>query len=164
VTTSPGAYADIWRFLCEIDWTSTVKASPRPVDEPLPFLLVDGRAVQETHRGDHIWLRLLDIPAVLGARRYRTTGHLVIEAVDDVLGRGGRFALDADADGAACARSDASADLTMPIATLGALSLGGTPARLLAAAGQIDEHTTGAIARADTLFGWSPSPFCSTNF
>jgi predicted acetyltransferase len=164
VTNSAGAYSDLWRFLCEIDWTWSVKASPRPVDEPLPFLLADGRAVQRTHFGDHIWVRLLDIPGVLTARRYRTAGHLVIEVADDVLGRGGRFALDAGEDGSTCERSSGSADLTMPIATLGALCLGGTPASLLAAAGLLDEHTPDAIGRADTLFGWSPSPFCSTNF
>jgi predicted acetyltransferase len=164
ITTTPGAYADLWRFLFEVDWTSSVKASPRPVDEHLPFMLTDGRAVQETHRGDHIWLRLLDVPAVLEMRRYRCTDSLVIETIDTLLGRGGRFALEAGPDGAQCVAKDASPDLTLSIAELGAACMGGTSVSTLARAGLLDEHTAGAVARADALFSWSPAPFCSTNF
>jgi predicted acetyltransferase len=164
VTTSSGAYADLWRFLCEVDWTVSVKASPRPADEPLPFLLVDGRAVQQTHHGDHIWLRLLDVPAVLAARAYRGADRLVLDVVDESLGRGGRYALDASPAGATCTPTDEPPDLTLPIGALGAMCMGGTPALVLAAAGQLDEEAPGATARLDALMSWSPAPFCSTNF
>jgi predicted acetyltransferase len=161
---TPDAYADLWRFLSEIDWTVSVKASPRPVDEPLQLLLHDGRAMQQTHRGDHIWLRVLDIAAVLTARAYRTSGRVVLDVVDDALGHGGRFALDASPDGATCTPTDALPDLTMPIATLGAACVGGTPLTLLAAAGLVDEHSPAAVVTAGALLSWSPAPYCSTNF
>jgi hypothetical protein len=42
--------------------------------------------------------------------------------------------------------------------------MGATTATTLRRAGRIDEATTGAAARADTLFACSPAPFCSTDF
>jgi predicted acetyltransferase len=164
VTTTPGAYADLWRFLCEVDWTTSVKASPRPVDEPLAFQLADGRAVQKTHEGDHIWLRLLDVPAVLAARSYATSGSVVLDVVDDTLARGGRFELVVSPDGAACTSTTREADVTMSIASLAAASMGGTAVSTLSRAGLLDEQNPGAAALLDAMLRCSPAPFCSTNF
>lgn len=164
ITITPEAYADLWRYLAAIDWTALVKMYARSVDEPLPYLLVDGRACLETHRGDHIWLRPLDVAAVLEARAYRTTDRVVLDVVDDTLARGGRFSLDVSPQGASCTRTPDEPDLTMSIATLGAACLGGTPLTLLDAAGLVDEHTAGAVTRVDAIFSWSPAPWCSTGF
>jgi predicted acetyltransferase len=76
----------------------------------------------------------------------------------------GRFALDADADGATCEPTTASADLTLGGSALGSVSLGGYGLHTLAAAGLVDEHTQGAVERAARMFRADRAPWCSTWF
>lgn len=64
VAATPQAYADLWRSALAVDLVTHVQAPNRAVDEALPWLLGDGRAARQTGREDHLWLRLLDVPAV----------------------------------------------------------------------------------------------------
>ncbi len=73
------AYARLWRYACEVDWVVTVKAEDRSPDEVLPWLLEDARAVQQHHRSDFLWVRILDPVAALGARRYAAPGRVVFD-------------------------------------------------------------------------------------
>ncbi len=82
----------------------------------------------------------------------------MIEVVDPD-GASIRVALDGGPDGARCVeQSSATPDLTCSRATLGALSLGGSQWATHAAATAVDEHTPGALARADAMFATSPAP------
>ena len=73
----------------------------------------------------------LDVPAALTARAYTGTGGLVLEVVDSVLGRGGRFALDTTSSGATCEATTASA-ATSPTSfgRRAATSTGGSACRM----------------------------------
>jgi predicted acetyltransferase len=164
VATSPAAGARLWRFLAEIDLVVTLTADMRPAVEPLAHLLVDGRQLRQTRREDFAWARLLDVPVALTARRYPGTGRVVLEVVDPQGWAAGRWALEADADGATCRRTTQSADLTLPVQTLSAAYLGGTRLRTLAQAGLLDEHTPGALGRADGLLGPLEPPWALTLF
>jgi predicted acetyltransferase len=164
VAATDGAYRDLWRYLCDVDITIRVTAESRSVDEPLPFLLADGRAVRQTVRSDHVWVRLVDVPAALAARRYSTPGSVVFEVDDPFLGRGGRFRLDGGPEGAACVPSTESPDLTLPVASLGAAYLGGTSFLTLGAAGLVDEEHAGALETANQMFAIRPAPWCTSNF
>lgn len=163
--TSDAAYANLWRQLLDVDLVAKVSSWKRPVDEPLRFLLADARRMRVTAMTEELWLRPIDVPACLTARTYRTDGRIVLEVVDDFMGfSGGRFALDAATGGATCTPTDEAADLTLGVAELGAIYLGGTNASVLARAGRIDEHAAGALQRADVLFGTDRAPYCRTNF
>ncbi len=164
VTASPAAYRDLWRFALGVDLIATVRASERPVDEPLPWLLADGRAARQVQRWDRLWLRVLDVPAALTGRGYRSAGRVVLEVVDPDGYAAGRFALDAGPDGAQCRPTTQSAELTLPAAVLGAAYLGGTRLRTLAAAGLVDEHRAGAVDAADRLLIGEQVPFCPLDF
>ena len=161
---TPAAEARLWRFLAEHDLIATVTAADRPFDERLPWLLVNGRAAKQVARNDFLWVRPLDVPALLSARAYTATGRVVLDVVDEQGLATGRFALDASPDGAACAPTSAPADLTMSAGTLGAVSLGGQRTAMLHAAGWLDEHTPGAVATADALFAGTVAPWCNTWF
>ena len=158
------AEALLWHHLISQDLAPRVCAPDRPVDEVLPWLLVDGRHAQPVHRADFVWLRPIDVPAMLAARTYPVAGRLVLEVFDGSGLAGGRFALDGGPDGATCVRTRAAADLTLDVATLGSVYLGGHPLRTLAAAGLVDEHAAGAVARADGMFRSLVTPWCSTWF
>ena len=85
--------------------------------------------------------------------------------VDDPLGlAGGRFALDASPDGATCTTTTESAELTMPIRTLGAACLGDVRLDVLHRAGWLDEHVPGAVRRPAALLAGDVAPWCNTWF
>jgi len=164
LVVTPDASAALWRFVCSIDLVRRVKAGDRPVDELLPWLVSDARAVQRGGLGDGMWVRVLDVPAVLEARRYPTEGSLVIEVVDPLDHAAGRFRLDAGPEGAVCERTDRPADITLPVGTLGSVVLGAHRWPVLAAAGAMREHAPGAVERGDRLFDWPIAPWCPIEF
>ena len=153
------ARRELWRYLTDIDLVAEVQWEADPGD-PIRHQLADGRAIRQPGRWDHIWARLLDVPAALAARSYPSEGGVVIEAVDPFLGRGGRFALDATLEGASCVPTREPAEVTLPVAALGAAWLGGTALRDL----RVDEEAPGAVDRLSTLLSWPETPWCSTDF
>jgi predicted acetyltransferase len=114
---------------------------------------------------DHLWVRVVDIPAALTARTYGVEDELIIEVVDGFRpANGGRWRLEGGPDGAACTRTDADPDLVVGAPDLGALYLGGVAASTLAAARRVAPRTSDAVRRADRFFGVQPLPWCTTHF
>ena len=164
VATTARAEHEMLRFLASIDWVAEVRVSLRPVDDPAPLALVDGRAARLAGRSDHTWVRVLDVPAALGARRYATAGSLVVE-IDDPLGHAaGRFRLEAGPDGAECGPTTDDADLALPVRALGAAYLGGQSWARLAGAGWVDERRPGAVDAAAAMFAVPRAPWGALTF
>ena len=161
------AYRNLWTYLTNLDLVERIRLGGRPVDEPVRWLLGDGRALQQVRHDDALWLRLLDVPAALSARRYGVAGELTFDVVDDDVGgyAAGRFTLRADADGAECVPASGSAvDLRIGQRALASCYLGGVSLRAQLDAGPIEEITPGALDRADTMFGTAIAPWCATDF
>lgn len=163
IAINDGAYLDLWRFLCEIDWVSEIKGHVRAVDEDLRPLFVDGRVARQEDRSDHMWVRLLDVPAALAARRYEVPVAAVLEVRDDVFD-GGRFRLEGDADRATCVPTDEPADVALDVDVLGAAYLGGAPLRPYVIAGRIQELSPGAVAALDRGLRTANAPWATTGF
>lgn len=167
VATTPEAEAELWRFVCSVDLVRRVEAWVVPVDTPLPWLLTDPRQVRTTSLRDWLWLRPLDVPALLGARRFGAEARLVLEVHDPHRPTGatqGRFLLDAAADGAQCAPTRADPDLVLGVEDLGAIALGGLAPSVLARAGRIDAADRRTLLLADRLFAAERLPHCATWF
>ena len=165
VALTNDAYLSLFRFCCEVDLISDVRAVVRGPDEPLPWLMDNPRAaISESRRSDFLWLRTLDTPRFLSCRRYASAERLVIEVQDPLSISGGRFLLEGGPDGATCRPTTESADLVMPMTTLGAMSLGGQSLYTLAKAGLIEEQRPGVLGKAERLFHWPVAPWCSTPF
>jgi predicted acetyltransferase len=165
VTVTSEAYVGLWRYLAEIDLLAEVEAGMRRVDEPLSWMLTDARrALRQTRRSDFLWVRPLDTPRLLEARRYVAEERVVLQVDDPLELAGGRFVLEGGPDGARCRATDASADLHLSMLALGAISLGGVSPHLPYTAGLIHEATPGALDRAERLFRWPVAPWCSTHF
>lgn len=153
----PAATTALWRFLAELDLVVAATAGNRSPHEPLEHLLVDPRAAVQTERDDFHWVRLLDVPAALAARRYALPGSVVLEVVDDLGLSGGRWRLVAGEDGVGRAEVTGSEpDVVLPVAVLGAAYLGQVPLAGHVAAGRVDERTPGAARRLGALL-WDPS-------
>jgi predicted acetyltransferase len=164
VAATDQAEGELYRYLASVDWVTSVQVGLRAVDDPLPLRLVDGRAAVLGDRSDHIWARILDVPAALGARCYGSEGSLTLEVVDPLGFAAGRFLLEGGPDGASCRRTDRPTDLVVPVTALGAAYLGGTPWSRLAAAGWVDQARPGALDRATALFATPRAPWCATSF
>jgi predicted acetyltransferase len=164
VGATPEAERELWRHLCETDWISTVKAGTRSVDDPVAFLFDDGRAVAQVDRFDCIWARVLDVPSVLGARRSSLPGRVIIDVVDDLGYANGRWALELGPDGAEVTSTTEAADVRLPVAALGAASLGGTSVARLHEAGWLDEESPNGVARLDALLHSPTAPWSPTTY
>jgi len=161
---SVAGYARLWRYLFDLDLARQFLRRNAPVDDPVRHLVADPRAIR-TELTDGLYLRLLDVPAALGARRYAAEAELVVEVADALVGaNAGRYALSLGPDGAAVRRVRRRPDLSLDVRELGAVYLGGPTLAELHRAGLVTEHRSGAIARASTAFGWPVAPFCADNF
>ena len=166
VSANDVAYRDLWSYLCGIDGIDQVTLSNRPVDEPVRWLLGDGRALVTTQHVDLVWLRLLDVPAALTARRYATAGDIVIEVIDEDAGAfaAGRYRLHGDRDGAQCAPTNDDADIAITQRALASMYLGAFRLRELMVADVVREHTPGAVGQLDLMFSTPRSPWNATWF
>jgi predicted acetyltransferase len=166
VTSSDQAYIGLWTYLCGIDAVDRVTLHERMVDEPIRWLLRDGRGLAQTYAGDFLWIRLLDVPAALAARRYATAGRVVLDVVDDAAGTygAGRVLLDTDGVEVSCTRTDEAPDLRLDQRVLASIYLGGHRLRTLASAGLVEEVTPGAIDLVDVMFGHALAPVTQTWF
>jgi predicted acetyltransferase len=164
VASTPSGYADIWRYLFDVDLVATVEAWNRPVDDPLLHLLREPRRLRFSV-GDGLWLRLVDVVASLEARRFAADGRVVFEIEDPFRPEtSGTYELIAEGGAGRAARTDAEADLSGSVNVLGATYLGGTSFQQLAWAGQVVEHAAGALDRADAMFASTPAPWCVADF
>lgn len=155
----------LWHYLFGIDLVQTVRITSRPLDEPLRWMLADPRRLRVSRLVDDLWLRLLDVPAALAARRYAASDRLIFEVADAFWPEsGGRYELAATQEGAECKRTTDDPDITLDAATLGAAYLGGVRFTTLAEAGRVAARTPGAFRRADALFDIGVVPYSATPF
>ena len=160
VTATDDAYAALWRFVLEHDLVSTVTASLRPLDEPVRWMISDFRAVT-TSDIDHLWTRILDVPAALEARSYFAPGRVVIEVNDRLGFAAGRWALEVSTGGAATVvPTTDDATVTMDVNELAAIYLGGVAPGVLRRAGRI----AGETAVLDGMFVSPVAPWLSIWF
>lgn len=111
-----------------------------------------------------MWVRVLDVVRALETRTYATSASLTLDIHDPEGLAGGRFRLDASPDGASCAATTRSADLSLDVRELGTLCLGDESTLRPAALGRVEELTPGAAAVADRVFragrrAWCPDVF-----
>jgi predicted acetyltransferase len=158
LATNPAAYQSLWQFLLNVDLTRRVEYPFAAPDEPLLYLVNEPRKLSTT-LSDALWLRLVDVPAALSARRYQSPVDVVL-AVEDAMipENSGRWHLTGDSSTASCTRTDRPADLDCDLGALGAAYLGGASLGTLAAGGRIRELVPGTLAPASAAFGWHRAP------
>ncbi|WP_255491807.1 MULTISPECIES: GNAT family N-acetyltransferase [unclassified Actinotalea] len=164
MAAEPAAARALWGVLVDLDLMATTEAHHLPVDDPIADLLVDLRAALP-RTPDHVWVRVLDVPAALAARRYAAPVDVVLEVTDDLVpANTGRWHLRGDAEGAEVAPASRDADLALDVRELGTAYLGGTSLAALAGAGLVAERRPGSLAPTATAFGWPLAPGCSWGF
>ncbi len=160
------AYQNLWSYLSGIDGVDQISLSNRSIDEPVRWLLGDARTLVMTQQVDFVWLRLLDVPAALSARRYAVRDEVVLEVIDDDDPgfAAGRYRLRANGEEVECERTEQDADLELSQRSLASIYLGGFRLRELLWAGAVSERTPGALARVDLMFSTPMAPWNATWF
>jgi predicted acetyltransferase len=160
VGDSPEATRELWRFLLDTDWMDRAKAQLLPLDHELLLLVAEPRRLNFAFR-DGLWVRLVDVEPALNARKYQPGEPVVLEVQDELCPwNAGRWRVDPDG----AERTDAEAELALPVTSLGSAYLGGFRFGELAQAGRLEELADGAIDRADALFRADRYPWCPEIF
>jgi predicted acetyltransferase len=149
------AYVGLLRFLLGLDLIDRVVFWMLPVDDPLPWLLVDRRAARVSAVHDETWLWGVDARRALAARGYVGDGAVTI-AIDDPLLRDNSASFTVTADGAE--PTDRRAQLHTCVEALGAVLLGGATWRGLGVAGLARADDPATLAAADRLFAVPDAP------
>jgi predicted acetyltransferase len=162
--TTPQAYAALWRYLLDIDLTTTVRADAA-VDDPIIHMLKD--ATDNSRQvSDGLWVRIVDIDRALPLRAYSAPLDVVLAVEDEFCPwNAGTWRLVAEADGqGAVTRTDAEPDLALGARELGAVFLGGTTVRELVSAQRVRELTPGSARAASRAFAGDHQPHCPEVF
>ncbi|MEV2242192.1 GNAT family N-acetyltransferase [Micromonospora sp. NPDC049891] len=158
VASTPTAYRAIWRMLLSLDLTRRLTWMRAAVDEPLLRLVNEPRRLN-FRLVDALWVRVVDVPAALAARRYATDVDVVIEVTDHLLPENtGRWRLRGGPAEATCTPASGPADLACDVRCLGELFLGGVTPAALADTGRLRELRPGALAAASPAFTWHRAP------
>jgi len=160
---TPDVRAALWRYVFGVDLIGTVEIDNAPIDDPLRWLVRDGRRVRVDYINDGLWIAPLDCARFLASRSYAVSGALTFEFVAPD-GTCARVALDGTPDGAQCAPTTKAPDITCSTAVLGACSLGANRWTELADAGLVDANDASVLLHADAMFLSHPAPALLSNF
>jgi predicted acetyltransferase len=160
----PAAEQALWQWLLSMDLVRTIVGRRGPVPHPLQQWLLEPRRMSLTIN-DGLWLRILDLPEALSARRYVGSGSLVLDVADDMFeSNAGRWQMEIDAGRAEVTRTKAAPDLELDVGTLAAAYLGGFRFVDLGVAGRVRECQPDVLQTADALFTPPRAPWNSTPF
>lgn len=159
VSTTPEAYRALWRFLLSVDLTRSASTWAVGVDEPLFHWVGEPRQL-DAHLCDALWIRVVDVPKALAARRYAAPIDVVIEVTDDFMPENsGTWRLTGSPGAATCTPTSEPPELWLDVRALGAVYMGGTSLTALVDVGLVKEVRHGALAEAATAFRWHKSPY-----
>jgi predicted acetyltransferase len=156
VATTNDAHAALWHTVLGMDLVGEITSRLVPIDDPLPYLLTDPRALRTIALNDGVWVNVRNVAECMSARRYGIDDRLVVE-ID-----GERWAIEGGPDDARCTRVRSRPDLVMNRASLGALLLGGVRPSALAAGRRLEARSHDVLRRGDAFFLTSPVPHCQT--
>jgi predicted acetyltransferase len=155
------AYLGLLRFLLALDLVDRVMFWMLPIDDPLPWLLVDRRALRVTATHDETWLRIIDARSALTARQYIGDGSVTVAVNDPLLpNNSATFAI---TEGSVEATKQ-QAQLHVGVEGLAAVLLGGVTWRSLAVADLAHADDPTALIVADRLFAVPDAPYAGVFF
>src|SRR5271156_2010404 len=155
------AYLGLLRFLLRLDLIDRVIFWMLPLDDPLPWLLVDRRAARVTAVHDETWLRIIDAEKALSARRYEGDGTVTIAVNDQLMPKN---STSSPIGGGGAEPTERRPELHVGIEELAAVLLGGATLRSLAAGGLVRADDPAALTIADRLFAVRGAPYAGFFF
>jgi predicted acetyltransferase len=123
------------------------------------------RATSDLATYDSLWVRLVDLPEAVSARGYEADGDVVVEVADESAPwNAGRWRIRVKEGTGEATRTDDTAELSLPVAALGAAYLGGANLAEMKRAGTIAEHRPGAASELWRAFRTDLGPYAARGF
>ena len=164
ISATSRSHTALWRYCFGVDLMSRIDAPKRPVDDPLPWMLVDPRRLHQSLRDD-LWLRMVVVKDALSERSYGYEGRLVFEIKDRFCPwNANSYELEGSPQGSRCVLTSKSPDISISAANLSSAYLGGTTFTALARAGRAQENKQGSFALADNMFRTDLQPWWPNEF
>lgn len=163
MASDEGVRRALWHLLANIDLFPNLNYWNASIDEPVMWEASNRRIVK---RGvwDSIWVRILDVPAALEARRYDNDGQIVLEVTDPFCPWAqGTFELTVIGGAASCTPTNRRGGVHLDAAELGAVYLGGRSVVELARAGLV-AGSPDTLQLADRMFRTVVPPWCPEVF
>jgi predicted acetyltransferase len=148
-SVTPASSRRLWSVLADLDLMRSFTATGLSLDDP-GILLADDLRGLDVRLKDHVWVRILDVPAALTARTYGTDLDLTVDVTDETIAENSHPWRIVVREGRATvtrAERGSAVDLRMGIQDLSAAYLGGTTIEGLAGAGLVDEIREGAASQ-----------------
>ncbi len=156
----------LWSVLGDLDLMGSFSVSGLSLDDPAIILADDVRGFDVKFK-DHVWVRILDLPAALTARTYGADLDLTIDVADNTIAENShswRILISRGTATVTRAERDSSIDLRIGIQDLSAAYLGGTTIDSLAGAGLVDEVREGAASQLSNAFRSPIAPRSTFSF
>jgi predicted acetyltransferase len=159
------AHRALWSYCLDFDQAARVRAWNIAVDDPILWMPSTMRLTEVTGVRHFLYLRLIDVPAALAARRYATGDAVALQVDDAVLpDNAGRYLLRSDGANASCQRTDEPWDVAVTVTELAAAYFGGVDFTTLARAGRIRCSRADVLTRLDAMFASRPAPWTVTDW
>lgn len=159
------AHRALIEFLGNLDLVVRLRLPATPADRLLEFLVLDESRIHTRGVHHHLWHRILDVPACFAGRPYLHEGAVAVRVEDDLGHAAGTWEISARGGrGGARRVADDAAELTLDVAELGSVLLGGVKAEMMREAAILREHRPGAAADLDTLLRQPRPPYSLTSF
>ena len=155
---TPAAHAALWQTLMDVDLVGEIHSRALAIDDPLPYMLANQRALRTTVLADGVWANIRDASIAFGARTYRADDRLVVES------DGRRWAIEGGPDGGSCKPVRTRPDLTTSHSGFSSLIYGGVLPSALVAGRRMTARNDDALRRADLFFPISLAPNCQTHY
>lgn len=160
----PATRLALLRRLVEFDLIGTVKLPEHAVDEAI-WQWIGPRAARDVIPADNLWLRIVDLSTALSLRSYDGSCDVVVEVTDRYAPwQVGRWRIVVAGGEGRAERTEADADVELPIAAIGSAYLGGTNLVSLLRAGMLSEARTGAVAELWHAFRTDLPPAAASGF
>lgn len=168
IWTDLDAHRALWTYLRSHDLAERLTFHFVAEDDPAVHTLLSPRALGR-RVSDGIWLRVVDVPALLAGRGYSVGGTATLSIEDDDLcpWNNGTWTVTASGDGSAPRveeGGDAAKALKLSINTVATLLAGHTSASQLSAMGKIAGSDPASLRMADALFSTTHRPWCPHEF
>jgi predicted acetyltransferase len=164
VAVDTAAELDLWRFVAGLPWARTIRWPYGPTDPAPLFWLQDTRALRRMWQADFLWLRPLDLAALVGRRSFAADGEVRLEVTDPRYpDLAGRFDLVARDGHGQWVPGSGPAALSVGVADLGALWLGDVSALRMLRVRRIsgDARAAGLL---DAMLAVDAAPRCLARF
>jgi predicted acetyltransferase len=164
IRLTKSAYQALWENLLTMDLFKNITWRRVPVDDPLPYLILEPRKLHAT-LADGILGRLVDVKKALTQRGYQAEGELIFSVIDEMCPwNHGCWKLEASPQGSRVTKSSKSPQVILPVSALALLAFGQICTTEAMRMGRLDVVEIDQLPIWDKVMKTLYRPACPDNF